>query len=53
MSKDNEIGVPRPGEQPTREQLKELLLRVLDGMADEKEQDGMTNGNRVPPKETQ
>jgi hypothetical protein len=36
MSNDNEIGVPEPGEQPTRDQLKELLLRVLDGMVDDK-----------------
>jgi len=49
MSKDNDIGVPKPGEQPNREQLKELLLRVLDAMADEKEREQVMHGNRVPP----
>ena len=38
MAGDNEIGAPKPGEHPTRDQLKELLLRVLDGMIEEKEQ---------------
>jgi hypothetical protein len=44
MSRDNEIGVPKPGEQPTRDQVKELLLRVLEGMIKEKERH-----NRLEP----
>jgi len=46
MSKDNTIGVPKPGEQPTRDQLKELLLHVLDGIVEEKEQNEVSTPKR-------
>jgi len=52
MSKNNSIGAPKTGERPTREQLQELLLRVLDGMIEEKEPHGSDFESHETPKGT-